>query len=89
MVFMPSVKIIVESSTSDDFESSFVEACKADFKLTGLIAEKALSDSLSSCFIAKPSIRNIVKNVVTKNKNWSKLIEKHTPMHRLQGSRRS
>jgi hypothetical protein len=86
---MPSAKIIVESSTSDDFGRSFVEKCKADFKLAGLIAEKALSNSLSRCFIAKPSIRNIAKNMVTKNKNWSKLIKKHTPKHRLQGSKRS
>jgi hypothetical protein len=72
MVFMPSAKMIVEPSTSDDFGRSFVEKCKADFKLAELIPEKALSNSLSRCFIAKPSIRNIAKNMVTKN--WSKLI---------------
>jgi hypothetical protein len=73
IVFMPSARMIVEPKTSNDFEKSFVEACKAGFKLAKLIPEQ-FSNSISRCFIAKPSIRNIVKNMATQSKSQRRLI---------------
>jgi uncharacterized repeat protein (TIGR04076 family) len=78
IVFMPSARMIIEPETSNDFGKSFVEACKAGFKLAGLIPEKTSSNSLSKCLIAEPSIGNIANNMANRNKNWSKLI-KNTP----------
>jgi hypothetical protein len=53
IVLMSSAKMIVEPKTDNDFEKSFVEACKAGFKLADLIPEQ-VSNSISRCFIARP-----------------------------------
>jgi len=74
IVFMPSARMIVEPKTSNDFEKSFVEACKTGFKLAELISEQS-SNSISSCYIAKPSNGNIANNMATRNKNQKRLIE--------------
>jgi hypothetical protein len=73
IVFMPSARMIVEPETSNDFGKSFVEACKAGFKLAELISGR-FSNSISSCFIAKPSNGNIAKNMATRSKSQRKLI---------------
>lgn len=73
IVFMSSARMIVEPKTSNDFGKSFVEACKAGFKLAKLIPEQ-FSNSISRCFIAKPSIGNIAKNVATRSKSQIGLI---------------
>jgi len=73
IVFMPSARMIVEPKTSNDFGKGFVEVCKAGFKLVKLIPEQ-VSNNISRCFIAKPSIGNIAKNMATKSKSQRRLI---------------
>jgi uncharacterized repeat protein (TIGR04076 family) len=75
IVFMPSAEIIVEPNIGDDFGKSFAEACKEGFKLAKLTVQQASSNSLSRCFIAKPSIGNIARNIVSRSKNQRKLIK--------------
>lgn len=74
IVFMPSARMVVRPETSNDFEKGFVEVCKAGFKSAKLIPER-FSSNISRCSIAKPSTRNIVKNMATRNKSQRKLIE--------------